>query len=231
MAASVAEKPAEAAKPAEAQAPAGGGAKAMLPLIVNLVLMPAIAFAMTQFVILPKLNSKAAGEAHGDAAATEAEAEAGAAAEHGDAKADKAHGETKAEKAHGEEAKADKGHGDAKGEKGEKGHDGAKPAKGGKILAPLSSKLIVNVAGTMGTRYLVAGITLVGTKPNLKELVEANDSQLRDVASAALASKSIVDLERPGARNIIRGELVSVFNSVLGENVVQEIYLTEFAVQ
>jgi len=222
MAASVAEKPAEAAKPAEAQAPAGGGAKAMLPLIVNLVLMPAIAFAMTQFVILPKLNSKAAGEAHGDAAATEAEAEAGAAAEHGDAKA---------EKAHGEEAKADKGHGDAKGEKGEKGHDGAKPAKGGKILAPLSSKLIVNVAGTMGTRYLVAGITLVGTKPNLKELVEANDSQLRDVASAALASKSIVDLERPGARNIIRGELVSVFNSVLGENVVQEIYLTEFAVQ
>jgi flagellar FliL protein len=229
MAASVAEKPAEAAKPAEAQAPAGGGAKAMLPLIVNLVLMPAIAFAMTQFVILPKLNSKAAGEAHGDAAATEAEA--GAAAEHGDAKADKAHGETKAEKAHGEEAKADKGHGDAKGEKGEKGHDGAKPAKGGKILAPLSSKLIVNVAGTMGTRYLVAGITLVGTKPNLKELVEANDSQLRDVASAALASKSIVDLERPGARNIIRGELVSVFNSVLGENVVQEIYLTEFAVQ
>jgi flagellar protein FliL len=229
MAASVAEKPAEAAKPAEAQAPAGGGAKAMLPLIVNLVLMPAIAFAMTQFVILPKLNSKAAGEAHGDAAATEAEA--GAAAEHGDAKADKAHGETKAEKAHGEEAKADKGHGDAKGEKAEKGHDGAKPAKGGKILAPLSSKLIVNVAGTMGTRYLVAGITLVGTKPNLKELVEANDSQLRDVASAALASKSIVDLERPGARNIIRGELVSVFNSVLGENVVQEIYLTEFAVQ
>jgi len=220
MAASVAEKPAEAAKPAEAQAPAGGGAKAMLPLIVNLVLMPAIAFAMTQFVILPKLNSKAAGDAHGDAAATEAEA--GAAAEHGDAKADKAHGE---------EAKADKGHGDAKGEKAEKGHDGAKPAKGGKILAPLSSRLTVNVAGTMGTRYLVAGITLVGTKPNLKELVEASDSQLRDVASAALASKSIVDLERPGARNIIRGELVSVFNSVLGENVVQEIYLTDFAVQ
>lgn len=223
MAAQAPEKSAEAAKPAEAAAApaAGGGGKAMLPLILNIVLMPAIAFAMTQFVLLPKLNSKSVTAAHAEEAEGEGEAEAA----HGD---DKGHGEAKAEKGHGE-AKAEKGHGEAKSEKG--GGHGAKPAKGSKILAPLSAKIIVNVAGTMGTRYMVANITLVSTKGDLKDLVEKNDAQLRDVASSALASRSIVDLEKPGARNLIRTELVSVFNTILGEGVVQEIYLTEFAVQ
>jgi flagellar protein FliL len=222
MAAHAPEKPAEAAKAAEhAPAPAagGGGAKAMLPLVLNIVLMPAIAFAMTQFVLLPKLNSKPAT----DAAHAEDSGEA-----HADAASEPAHGEAKAkaEGAHGE-AKAEKGHGDAKAEKGH----GAKPAKGTKILAPLSAKIIVNVAGTMGTRYMVANITLVSTRSDLKELVEKHDSQLRDVASSALGSRSIVDLEKPGARNLIRSELVSVFNTVMGDGVVQEIFLTEFAVQ
>ncbi len=226
MAAPAAEKPADAAKPAEAAAhgAGGGGIKAMMPLILNIVLMPAIAFAMTQFVILPKLNSKASTEAHGDAGAGGEDAAADA---HGEAKAESAHGEEKAEKAHGEE-KAEKGHGE---EKAEKGHGDAKPTKGGKILVPLGKSIIVNVAGTMGTRYLAAGITLVGTKSGFKKVVEEHMDQLRDGISAALSNKSILDLERPGSRNLIRSELVTVCNSVLGDNWVVEVYLTEFAVQ
>ena len=226
MAAPAAEKPADAAKPAEAAAngAGGGGIKAMMPLILNIVLMPAIAFAMTQFVILPKLNSKAATGAHGDSGAAGDEAAADA---HGDEKADSAHGDEKADKGHGDE-KADKAHGD---EKADKGHGDAKPTKGGKILVPLSQRIIVNVAGTMGTRYLAAGVTLVGTKSGIKKIVEEHMDQLRDAISAALSNKSILDLERPGSRNLIRSELVTVCNSVLGDNWVMEVYLTEFAVQ
>jgi len=46
----------DAKKPAEAAAPAGGGLKAMLPLILTVVLMPVLAFVMTQFVLVPKLQ-------------------------------------------------------------------------------------------------------------------------------------------------------------------------------
>jgi flagellar protein FliL len=199
------------AKPAEASG--GGGMKAMLPLILNLVLMPAVAFAMTQFVLLPKLNK-------GGAAA--AEAHEGDGGDHGD---DAHGGEDSHAKAdsHGAEKK------DAHG-KDEKGH-GAKPGKGGKYTAPMPSKILVNVSGTMGTRYLLANMTLVSKKANIKELVDEMDAQLRDVASSTLAGKSITDLEKAGARNLIRSELVAVFNSVLGEGAVQEIYLTEFAIQ
>jgi flagellar FliL protein len=220
------EKPAEAAKPAEAPAASpGGGMKSMLPLILNIVLMPAIAFAMTQFVILPKLNSKPVAEAaHGDGEEGHGDEAAAADAHGGDAKGEKA------DKGHGAEKKADKGHGEEK--KADKAHGGdTKRPKGAKNLVPLSAKTLVNVAGTMGTRYLLANITLVGVRSDLKDFVEKHDAQLRDVSSSVLSAKSIADLEKPGARNLIRSELIAAFNTVLGEGVVQEIYFTEFAVQ
>ena len=37
-----------------------GGIKAMLPLILNIVLMPVMAFLMTQFVLVPALNKAGA---------------------------------------------------------------------------------------------------------------------------------------------------------------------------
>ena len=114
-----------------------------------------------------------------------------------------------------------------KGEAG--GHGGTAQAKQ-KVTVPLS-KVLVNVAGTMGTRYLMASLTLVGTKTELKELVEKNDAELRDAAASALSVKTISDLEKPGARNLIRTELISVFNNILGDGALTDIYLTEFAIQ
>lgn len=195
-----------AAKPEEAKAGAGkdaAGAKAAagsplmawLPLVLNLLLMPALAFAMTKFVLLPKLvgdhESKAGTEAGG---------------EH------KSGGESKGE--------------DEKG----KDHKESKDGKA-KFMATLSSKILVNVSGTMGARYLLANLTLVSTKKDLKPLVEQNDEQLRDAAAGALSTKTIADLEKPGARNLIRSELITLFNTILGPGAVTEIYLTEFAIQ
>jgi flagellar FliL protein len=116
---------------------------------------------------------------------------------------------------------------------GNGGHaDGAKePGGKDKFLVNLNGKILVNVAGTGGTRYLLANLTLVSSNPDLKTAVEKNDAQLRDVAGGVLGSKTIGDLEKPGARNLIRTELISVFNSVLCNGTVTEIYLTEFAVQ
>ena len=57
------------------------------------------------------------------------------------------------------------------------------------------------------------------------------NDQLRDLASSILGSKTIADLEKPEARNLIRAELLSQFNAALGGNAVQDIYITEFAIQ
>ena len=93
------------------------------------------------------------------------------------------------------------------------------------------SKVIVNVSGSMGTRYLMTSFTLVGTHNDFENLIEENKDQLLDLANTVMASKTISDLEKPGSRNQIRAELISIFNNALGGNLVQEIYFTEFAVQ
>lgn len=171
-----------------AEAPAkGGGFKAFIPLIATLVLMPAVAWAMTQFVLVPKLQ-KSLGivPSHTEAAAAE-------------------------------------------------GHEGSTNSvaedKGAPKQTVQLTKLLVNVAGTMGSRYLLASVTLVGSASDFKAKVEKRDPQLRDAAMTLLSTKTITDLEKPGARNIVRSELITGFNNVLGSGVVQEIYITEFAIQ
>lgn len=199
-----AEKKNGAPTEAAAAAPAAkGGMGAWLPLLVNVLLMPALGYATFAFLIQPKLGGAAPAEHHAEAAADSHGSSSG----HGESSGGDAHG--------GGGAHGSKSGGDTK----------------GRITAPLPGKILVNVAGTMGTRYLLANVTLVSAKSELKSLIEKHEAQLKDVAASALASKTIADLEKPGARNIIRSELISIFNNVLGDGTVNELYLTEFAIQ
>jgi flagellar FliL protein len=176
-----ADEGARGAAEAQAAAPAGksGGGKLWLPLIINILLMPAIAYGVTTFILVPKLQG---------------------------------------------------GHGAAAESGGSEGEHGGKGAKS-KFTAPLGGKVLVNVAGTAGTRYLVSSMTLVGKNAEFKDNVAQNDPQLRDAAASILGGKTIGDLEKPGMRNIIRAELISAFNDILGKESVTDIYLTEFAIQ
>ena len=110
------------------------------------------------------------------------------------------------------------------------GH-GGKEEGAGKSKNVSLSKLLVNVSGSMGARYLLASLTLVPKDDEARDALEEKRDQLLDLASSALGSKTIVDLEKPGSRNLIRSELLSIFNNALGEGAVKEIYFTEFAVQ
>jgi len=160
-------------------AASAGGLKAWLPLLVMILLMPALAFTMTQFVLLPRLQAGL--------------------------------GITPAPEATSEE--------------------GPSKAHAGKRESVTMNKLLVNVAGTMGARYLLVSLTAVGTDPKFREKMQEHDAELRDMACGALATKTLADLEKPGARNLIRSELIAGFNNILGGAMVQEIYLTEFAIQ
>ncbi len=186
-------------KNAPPAAPSSGGLAAWLPLLLAIVLMPALAWATTQFLLLPKLQA---------ALGNQAPAAGGSPASGGEHEANPAGG-------HEAATAAAKGHGATK-----------KPRQ----TYPMS-KVIVNLSGSLGTRYLMTSVTLVGDSPDFKTAIEENRDKLLDVANGTLASKTINDIERPGARNQIRAELIAVFNNALGAAIVQEIYFTEFAIQ
>jgi flagellar protein FliL len=159
---------------------AGGGFKAWLPLIIMILLMPALAFAMTKFVLVPALQ-KGLGIT------------ASAASPEG------AHGKT--------------------------------PAANAKKESVAINKLLVNVAGTMGARYLLVSLSVESSDPEFKTKLQEADPKIRDMAQGILRLKTLADLEKPTAQNLIRSELIAGFNTILGGSVVQEIYFTEFAIQ
>ncbi|MCX7916058.1 MAG: flagellar basal body-associated FliL family protein [Verrucomicrobiae bacterium] len=107
---------------------------------------------------------------------------------------------------------------------------GVKVAANGRITIPLN-KILVNVAGTMGSRYLLTSVTLSGSKPNFVDLVLGHEAQLMDLAAGVLSAKTLSDLEKPNSRQTVRTELLTVFNNVLGSGTVEEIFFTEFAIQ
>ena len=148
-------------------APAKGGASAWLPLLVMLVGMPAMAFVMTNYLLLPKLKAELGSSAGHEESATPAKAE-----------------------------KHDAG-------KSEGGHGGTEAvSKGGPRATYQLTKVLVNVSGSAGARYLIANYTLVGSSSDFKAKLDERKDQLLDVAIGVMGTKSI-------AVNLACGAVVS----------------------
>jgi len=174
----------ESAAPPPAKMPSVWG-----PVIAMVVLMPAITYGMTQFVILPKIRG-AVGEQKAHAAASS----------HGK-------GETK-----------------GKGEHGKGGESG------GQFTYDFDN-IVVNLSGAMGTRYLKTSFTTYSENADLKKVIDENKKQLLDVAITVLGSRTLADLEQPGAKNVVRNDLMANFNQAVKSDLINQIYFSEFVVQ
>lgn len=181
--------------PGAAPVKKGGALKAWLPVILAIIVAPAMCWAVAEFVLLPRLQQKLAAAPADAAGAAHA------------APAEKAHGEKK------------KGHG-GKEEGGE----------GGDTYG--FTNVVVNLSGTMGTRYLKTSFVVTGLKPDtIKPAFENNKDKLTDVTLGVLSSLSLSDLEEPGAKNVLREKLVTAYNQALGSRVAEQVYFSDFVVQ
>ena len=194
-----------AAAPAAETAAAPKSPGVMMPLLAVFILMPALAYGLTTYVLIPKLR--------GALPAAEEASEAKPGGKKAEAKA-----ETK----------------------------GAKPAEAAKKAAPAETAkkegkegeasfefkdVIVNLSGAMGTRYLKTSFTASGSSAKLPELMAANQKKMLDVTITVLSARTLNDLDEPTAKNAIREELVARFNQVLGAELVEEIFFSEFVIQ
>ena len=203
----------EAAAPEKSGASADGAPKkaspiaALLPIVAAVVLAPAASWAVANFVLMPKLQAKIAA-----VAPAEGEGEDGHAAP-AHAEKSSGHGEKKEKKAGG--------HGAKEGEGG-----------GGSEDTFEFSNVVVNLSGTMGTRYLKTSFVITGAKPGtIKDAFEGNKARLTDVTLGVLSSLSLADLEEPGSKNILREKLVTAYNQALGKRVAEQVYFSDFVVQ
>ena len=111
---------------------------------------------------------------------------------------------------------------------------GGKEGKEGKGANPATyefQNVVVNLAGTMGTRYLKTSFIITGADPNIKGTFEGQKAKLTDVTLNVLSSLSLADLEEPGAKNVLREKLVLAYNQALGNRVAEQVYFSDFVVQ
>jgi flagellar FliL protein len=91
--------------------------------------------------------------------------------------------------------------------------------------------LIVNPAGTNGTRFLLTTIGFeVSTGDGLKEL-EAKDLQVRDVLNTILTSKGLDDLVDVSRREELRAEIARQVSPLLTSGNLKHVYFSKFIVQ
>lgn len=121
--------------------------------------------------------------------------------------------------ASGEAAPAGQGHGKA----GKDGKDSATPNYE-------FQNIVVNLNGTMGTRYLKTSFMVTG-EAGIKAAFEGNKPRLTDVTLNVLSSLTLADLEEPGAKNVIREKLVGAYNQALGRKVAEQVYFSDFVIQ
>ncbi|HEY4248740.1 MAG TPA: flagellar basal body-associated FliL family protein [Lacunisphaera sp.] len=180
--------PVAAATPAKK----GGALVQWIPLIAAIVLAPALSWAVSEYVLLPRMVTKLATVKVGSEAPDEHVAPAVEAKE---------------------------------GVK-EKGKEGA-----GNPTTYEFQNVVVNLAGTMGTRYLKTSFVVTGADAKIKETFETQKAKLTDITLNVLSSLSLADLEEPGAKNVLREKLVLAYNQALGKKVAEQVYFSDFVVQ
>ncbi len=110
---------------------------------------------------------------------------------------------------------------------------GGKGGKDGKESSPTYEfqNVVVNLAGTMGTRYLKTSFLITGADANIKGIFDGAKPKLTDVTLNVLSSLTLADLEEPGAKNVIREKLVAAYNQALGRKVAEQVYFSDFVIQ
>ncbi len=108
---------------------------------------------------------------------------------------------------------------------------GEKGALAGDPKSYVFENMVVNLAGTMGTRYLKCSFVVTGRDAGLRSAFEGRKIQLTDVTLSVLSSLSLVELEEAGAKNLLRERLVNSYNQALGKALAEQVYFSDFVIQ
>jgi flagellar FliL protein len=91
--------------------------------------------------------------------------------------------------------------------------------------------LIVNPAGTNGTRFLLTTVGFEVTTPEgLKEL-ETKDVMVRDALNTILTSKDLATLVNVEGREALRKEIEEKVGSLLRTGTLTNVYFSKFIIQ
>ena len=95
----------------------------------------------------------------------------------------------------------------------------------------LLENLVLNPAGSGGSRFLLLSVAIETSGPNTVTAFQARDAELRDIMLTALGSKTVDELTDITTREGIKTELLATISARFGKNAVKRLYFPQFVVQ
>lgn len=121
--------------------------------------------------------------------------------------------------------------GEAAEEGGDHGGGGGHGKKGSVPSAFLIENLVVNPAGTDGTRFLILTVAVETANEAENSALKAADARVRDVIGRVLGSRTVPELTGPDARDWLKHELAVVIAEAAHLSRKLEIYLPQYVMQ
>lgn len=91
--------------------------------------------------------------------------------------------------------------------------------------------IIVNIAGTNGTRYLKVTVGLELNDSLLQNEIEKRNPHILDILIRVFSSRGLDEVSEPRGRDGIRREILSRLNDILVSGRLINVYFTEFVIQ
>lgn len=91
--------------------------------------------------------------------------------------------------------------------------------------------LVLNPAGSGGSRFLLLSVAMEGGSAAATTEMTARDAELRDIILTTLGSKTVDQLTDIAVRDSIKTELVKVISARFGKGAVKRLFFPTFVVQ
>ncbi len=109
----------------------------------------------------------------------------------------------------------------------EKGGEGA----GGEKKMVQLANIIVNPAGSQGTRFLMAGVAVSIANEEAQKILTDHEVEFRDKVTSILESQTMAQLTMPGARDSLKVKIAVAAGTIVGPKVPLKVFLPQYVIQ
>ncbi|MBV9772640.1 MAG: flagellar basal body-associated FliL family protein [Gemmatimonadetes bacterium] len=110
-------------------------------------------------------------------------------------------------------------------ESGDEEAEGAEPA------VYVLDDIVLNPAGTDGSRFLIARVAVTGKGETFAEKMKLRDSEIRDVVVRQLGAKGVPELADAARRDAIKKELLGTLQQRLPGSGIRAVLFPQFVIQ
>jgi flagellar FliL protein len=115
---------------------------------------------------------------------------------------------------------------------GDEEHGGKDGEKKAGATVHMMENLVLNPAGSNGTRFLMAAVAAEVKDEKVKEEMNGRDAELRDAILRVLGERTVDQLADMGLREGLKKELIDSLNSRLqSKTAVKRVYFPQFVIQ